>query len=45
LLEGEGGPLRISNRLPRQASFQRTPLNARGRVETIAGEPRLFMED
>lgn len=43
-LEGENGQLRISNLAPRAARFERTLLNARGRVENVNGEPRLFVE-
>lgn len=43
--DAEAGRLRISNKAPRQAAFQRTLLSARGQVETIGGEPRLFLED
>lgn len=43
-LATEGGGLVISNKIEREANFQKTPLNAKGRVESIDGEPRLFLE-
>lgn len=43
-LESDGGQLRISNRQTRAATFERTLLSARGRVETENGEPRLFLD-
>ncbi|MGE0742507.1 MAG: hypothetical protein AB7O98_14290 [Hyphomonadaceae bacterium] len=42
-LEDGGGQLLISNKQPRQASFVRAALNAKGRIETVDGEPRLFV--
>jgi hypothetical protein len=44
-LEEDGDRLLVSNLHAREATFDRTPLNAKGRIEVIGGEPRLFMED
>lgn len=42
--ESEAGQLRISNKQPRAATFARTLLNTKARVETIDDEPRLFLD-
>ena len=42
--ESDGGQLRISNKKPRAATFDRTQLKAKGQVETVDGEPRLFLD-
>jgi hypothetical protein len=42
-LEEDGGRLFISNKKPREASFKRLALATRGKVETVDGEPRLFV--
>lgn len=42
-IESDAGQLRISNKRPRAASFQRTLLNAQGEVKVVGGEPRLIL--
>jgi hypothetical protein len=44
-LEDDNGRLLISNKRPREASFTRAALATRGRVETVDGDPRLFVTE